>query len=221
MGIDRNFPTRIGLPAAIIAAAVCIFTTAVFAAMGESDVPSTSLVPAAPSASASGAASAPAGESMAPGAPVKTPAAAATRKKTVRRAKFNASEVEPAKARLKLLEDSWAYVEPADTSAHVERVHKGKYVIVTGSTRYFVRVKLKSGKTAYVEQSAVDLVRPTDKIFRLTSNAPVLDRPNHLGKKLAEVHTPHDVHVVGVALNYMKIRMRSGLEGYIPATALQ
>ena len=30
---------------------------------------------------------------------------------------------------------------------------------------------------------------------------------------------PHDV--VGIALNYMKIRMKDGLEGYIPITALQ
>jgi hypothetical protein len=29
------------------------------------------------------------------------------------------------------------------------------------------------------------------------------------------------VHVVGIALNYMKIRMHSGMEGYIPSSALE
>ena len=55
----------------------------------------------------------------------------------------------------------------------------------------------------------------------LTHDAPVLDAPNHWGKKVSEVHQGHAVHVVGIALSYMKIRMKSGLEGYIPASALE
>jgi len=35
------------------------------------------------------------------------------------------------------------------------------------------------------------------------------------------VHSGHDVHVVGVALNYMKIRMKDGKEGYIPIRSLE
>jgi hypothetical protein len=35
------------------------------------------------------------------------------------------------------------------------------------------------------------------------------------------VHQGHAVHVVGIALSYMKIRMKSGLEGYIPSSALE
>ncbi|MFZ1889123.1 MAG: hypothetical protein WAU33_13915, partial [Candidatus Binataceae bacterium] len=124
-------------------------------------------------------------------------------------------------ARAKLLENTWAYSEPAKTSAHVEPVEQGKYVVVTGSTHYFVQVKLRSGKTAYVEQSAVDLVKPTDKIFKLTKNAAVLDKPNRWGKKLSEVHAGFDVHVIGIALSYVKIRMKSGLEGFIPTSAMQ
>jgi hypothetical protein len=93
--------------------------------------------------------------------------------------------------------------------------------MVTGSTHYFLRVRLMNGKEGYVLAEAVQLAAPADKLFMLTHDAPVLDAPNHWGKKLSEVHKGHAVHVVGIALSYMKIRMRSGLEGYIPSSALE
>ncbi|MGC1192849.1 MAG: hypothetical protein WA861_19875, partial [Candidatus Binatus sp.] len=89
------------------------------------------------------------------------------------------------------------------------------------STHYYLQVKLKSGQTGYIDPSAVELVRPADKVFMLTHDAGVLDKPNRWAKKLAEVHQGHNVHVVGLSLNYMRIRMKSGLEGYIPMTALE
>jgi hypothetical protein len=129
--------------------------------------------------------------------------------------------VEPAQARLRLKEDTWIYAQPSNRSTHVEKGDKGKFVIVTGSTHYFLRVKLKSGQEGYVMAEAVELATPADKLFTLTHNAPVLDAPNHWGKKVFEVHQGHAVHVVGVALSYMKIKMSSGLEGYIPSSALE
>ncbi len=137
------------------------------------------------------------------------------------RATATSTAIEPASGHLRLIGDSWAYSRPDRSSARIEPVQSGKYVNVTGTTRYYLQVRLKSGKTAYVPYEAVDLVTPTDKIFHLTSNSPVLAAPNHAAKKLAEVHQGHDVHVVGVALTYMKIRMRDGLEGFIPDTALE
>ncbi len=128
--------------------------------------------------------------------------------------------VEPARARLQLREDAWVYARPTTHSAHVARVHAPKYVVVTGSTRYFLRVRLRTGKVGYVETKAVEVLKPVDKIFTLTANASVRSEPNRWSKKVAEVHQGHEVHVVGLALNYFRIRMRSGLEGYIPATAL-
>jgi hypothetical protein len=133
----------------------------------------------------------------------------------------SASEVEPAKARLKLKQDSVAYARPAKSSKHIEAVHAGKFLNVTGLTHYYLQVKLKSGATAYVPISAVELTRPTDKVFRLTANAPVLSAPSRYGNKLAAVHKGHSVHVVGVSLNHMKIKMKNGLEGYIPISALE
>ena len=131
------------------------------------------------------------------------------------------TEVEPAHARMKLKEDAWVFTRPTKWSKHVERVHADKYVEITGTTRNYLRVKLKSGQEAYLPISAVEITRPADKIFQLTSNAPVLSEPSHWGKKLSEVHKGHSVHVVGVSLNYMKIRMKDGVEGYIPTTALE
>ncbi len=136
-------------------------------------------------------------------------------------ATVSATEVEPAHARMKLKEDAWVFTRPTKWSKHVERVHADKYVDITGTTRNYLRVKLKSGQEAYLPISAVEITRPADKIFQLTSNAPVLSEPSHWGKKLSEVHKGHSVHVVGVSLNYMKIRMKDGVEGYIPTTALE
>jgi hypothetical protein len=129
--------------------------------------------------------------------------------------------VEAGQALLKLTADSWAYMQPATSSSHVERLEAGKFVNVTGSTRHYLRIRLKSGKTAYVPMTAVELARPTDKVFRLTKDTPVLSAPNHSSKRLAEVHNQHDVHVIGTSINYLKIRMKDGLEGYIVMTALE
>ena len=111
--------------------------------------------------------------------------------------------------------------EPSKSSKTIETAQAGKVINVTGSTHYFLRVKLKSGETGYLDPAAADLVKPTDKIFALTSNAAVLEKPNRWAKKLSEVHKGHDVHVIGVALNYTKIKMKSGLEGFIPMNALE
>ncbi len=213
------------LCAALVCAVMIAPASAARAAGPEAGVPATSIVPAG---SGAGAPTAPelapppeAGSAASPVAAPKPKPKLKPKPPARHTVKFNPGEVEPASARLKLVKDDWALSEPSKWSKHVERVHAGKFVVVTGSTRYYLQVKLKSGTTAYVSQEAVDMVKPTDKIFRLTRNAEVLDKPNRWGKKVAQVHTPHSVHVVGVALGYVKIKMKSGVEGYVPMTALQ
>ena len=230
---------------AIVAAAALTYAAprAFAAAMAEEDVPATSVVPdsmessPAPISSPSTitpktkAKSAAATEPTAPPAeePATTPSkTTSTRRKTAMHhrsshASVSASdvEVEPGSARLKLIQDTWAYSAPAKHSKRLEQVHKDKYVVATGSTRYYLQVKLKNGETAYIEPSAVDLIRQTDKVFQLTHDAAVLEKPNRWAKKVAEVHQPHNVHVVGLALNYMMIRMKNGQVGFIPTSALQ
>jgi hypothetical protein len=130
-------------------------------------------------------------------------------------------EVEPAEARVVLHNDTTAYLQPSKMSPLVEQLQAGKSIHVTGATHYFLQAKLKNGSVVYVPADDAYLTVPADKIFRLTSDTPVLERPNKWAKQLAMVHQGHDVHVVGVALSYMKIQMKSGLEGYIMTRALE
>ena len=156
-------------------------------------------------------------------APVPTPArshSSARHHSSVSAPTYSAA-VEPTHAMLKLRKDAWAYAGPATASGTVERVRAGKFLNVTGSTHYYVQVKLKNGSTGYVPLSAVELTRPEDKIMRLSTDAGVLSQPNRYGKNVSEVHQGHDVHVIGVSMNYIKIRMKNRLEGYIPLTAAE
>lgn len=132
-----------------------------------------------------------------------------------------AGPIETVQARMMIKQDTWAYAAPAKSSRQLEQLRADQFVSVTGLTRYFARTKLKDGQVAYVLLSDLELSRPTDKIFQLTRDTPVLSQPSHFGQKLAEVHSGHDVHVIGSSMTYMKIRMRDGLEGYITASALE
>jgi uncharacterized protein YgiM (DUF1202 family) len=172
--------------------------------------PATRIVP-----SDEGAPPAEAGAVARPTAPVKKPP---VHHKAVVAA---SPEVEPANARLRVIHDGWIYSAPSKSSKTIERATIGKFVDVTGSTKYYLQAKLRSGRTGYIAPSNVELVKSIDKIFLLSHDAAVLEAPNRWAKKLAEVHHGHKVHVIGIALNYMRIRMKSGLTGFIPLTALQ
>lgn len=158
-----------------------------------------------------------------PTAPPVVPPAAPKAKhhRTAHRASAGHFDLEEANARLQLSHDTPIYASPSTGARHLEAGIAGKFVQVTGVTRHWLRVGLKNGETGYVQQKDVSLVKPTDKIFKLTKDATVRAEPNQWAKKLSEVHRGRNVHVVGIALNYFKIRMRSGLEGYIPTTALE
>ena len=207
----------------MVALAMLAISASTYAAGGDEDVPATSIVPteAAPAASTSPAAA----STLRPaGVVTPTPSALskpATRRKSARAASSHESPVEPAQARLQLVEDSWVYSSPTKSSKRIKHVTKDKYVIVTGSTHYYLQVRLKDGETGYLDPGAVSLVAPSDKVFTLTHDAEVRDRPNRWGKKLAEVHKGREVHVIGLALNYMQIKMKSGLTGFIPISALE
>jgi uncharacterized protein YgiM (DUF1202 family) len=147
-----------------------------------------------------------------------------THHRTVRHIKSapeDRSAVEPAQGHLKLVTNSYAYERPTSSSTRIQPVEAGKFVNVIGTSHYYAQVKLKNSEIAYVPLTAIALVNPTDKMFKLTADAAVLSTPNHAGSKIAEVHRGRDVHVVGIALNYMKIRMKDGKEGYIPIHALE
>ncbi len=214
---------------ALMAAAVAMLAwsaPAFTAPVGDEDVPATSIVPAGgEGAPASANAPSSAGTSSAPAAPGMLYPTAPTARPPSHRASSKGAirepEIEPAQARLKVLQEAPVYSAPAKSSKHIEQLSPDRFVIVTGATHYYLQVKLKNGQTGYIDPSAVELVKPTDKIFVLTHDAGVLEKPNRWAKKLAEVHQGRNVHVVGLSLNYMKIRMKSGLEGFIPIAALE
>ena len=92
---------------------------------------------------------------------------------------------------------------------------------MTGTTRYYVRVRLKDGRIGYVANSAVELVKPLDKDYILAADSPVYAEPNRSAKRVAEVHKGHNVHVTGIAPSYIRIKMKSGLVGYVPQSAVE
>ena len=51
---------------------------------------------------------------------------------------------------MKLKEDAWAYSKPAKSSKTIERVHAGKFVNVTGSTRYSALPRVAQSLTGRV-----------------------------------------------------------------------
>jgi len=225
--VHRDFQSaRVTALMAVVVAMLAWSSPAFTTGVGEEDVPATSIVPAE---GPSGAAPVnPPASAKTPPAPAAagmtnppTPAAKPASHRVSSKSSVREPEIEPAQARLKVLQDAPVYAAPAKSSKHMEQLTRDKFVVVTGSTHYFLQVKLKTGQTGYIDPTAVDLVRPTDKVFVLTHDAGVLEKPNRWAKKLAEVHKGRNVHIVGLALNYMKIRMKSGLEGFIPITALE
>jgi hypothetical protein len=203
---------------AVMAAAIAIFAWSapvLAAGIGEEDVPSTSIVPAE---GPNGAPSAGSPSLVSP-----APEAAAPKISSHHASSRSAGppEIEPAAARLKVLDAAPVYSAPTKSSRKIEQLTPEKFVEVTGATHYYLQVRLKSGQTGYINPSAVELVKPADKVFVLTHDAAVLEKPNRWSRKLSEVHQGHNVHIVGLSLNYMQIRMKNGLEGFIPTSALE
>jgi len=163
----------------------------------------------------------PAPAAPAPAAPAQITATAKPPKPKHHIVVETSDEVEPAHALVKLKGDTWVYSRPNKWSHRVAQVHMDKFINVTGSTHYYLRVKLKDGKVGYITPESVELTRPVDRTFFLTSDSPVYNRPNRWGRKVSAVHKGHAVHVIGMALEYMKIRMKDGLEGFIPRVALE
>ena len=130
-------------------------------------------------------------------------------------------EVEPAEARVLLHNDTTAYLQPSKMSPVVEQLQAGKFIHVTGETHYFLQTKLKNGSLVYVPTDDAYLTVPADKIFRLTSDTPVLERPNKWAKQLAMVHPRPRRSCRRRGAKLYEDSDESGLEGYITTRALE
>ncbi|HEY6342938.1 MAG TPA: hypothetical protein VIY49_15705 [Bryobacteraceae bacterium] len=129
--------------------------------------------------------------------------------------------IEPARGTYRLIQNSSAYSLPDLQSRTIKPVHAGYLVRVTGATMDFVQVVLNDGQTAYVPHYSVALFRAAERNYILGFNTPVYSRPYRASETLAEVHQGRNVHVIGVELDYLKIRMRNGTEGYVPVSSVE
>jgi hypothetical protein len=129
-------------------------------------------------------------------------------------------EIEPAQAALPLVATTNVLAAPSPNAKVIKTLASGTSVTITGSTSAYLRIDT-ARHTGYIRSTAVHLVKPGERVLRLTADSPVYSQPNRWGSVLAQVHQGHDVHVVGSALSYVKIQMKSGLEGFVPVTALQ
>ena len=136
-------------------------------------------------------------------------------------ASSDVEKVEPAQGQYVLQEDSPAYRGPNAESGELRQVHAGKKIVVTGATRDFAQVTLKDGAVGYVRLFAIALLRPADNNFILSSDTPVYAGPHLANSTVATVHRGSYVHVVGVELYYLKIRLDNGTEGFIPVAAVR
>ncbi len=213
-----------GLLITAVTLGLVIGSAAASLAQSAGGLPETTIAPDGGGTGVAAPAASPSGTAPASGEPSTSPTPKPIKHKTHATTKAATSytgEVESGSGMLKLTESGWAYATPSKSGTHVQEVHAGKFVNVSGTTAHYIQIKLKSGATAYVPMTSVELAKPTDKIFRLTKDTPVLSVPNRNGKKLAEVHAGHDVQVIGTSINYMKIRMKDGLEGFIAISALE
>jgi tetratricopeptide (TPR) repeat protein len=72
-----------------------------------------------------------------------------------------------------------------------------------------------------VGAAAPPQLRPLNRKFLLTHDSPVYEATDSSSRVLAQVHHRKLVHVTGIAGGWLRIQMKSGLVGYIPATAAE
>jgi tetratricopeptide (TPR) repeat protein len=64
-------------------------------------------------------------------------------------------------------------------------------------------------------------IKPLNKLFLITKNSAVYQNPDETSPVIGQVHKKKYVHVVGLAGNYLQIRLRNGTVGFVPETAAE
>jgi tetratricopeptide (TPR) repeat protein len=64
-------------------------------------------------------------------------------------------------------------------------------------------------------------IKQVNKLFLLTKNSPVYENPDPTSRQVAKVVRRKYVHVIGIAGNYLQIKLRNGTIGFIPITAAE
>ncbi|MGH7812970.1 MAG: tetratricopeptide repeat protein [Candidatus Binataceae bacterium] len=69
--------------------------------------------------------------------------------------------------------------------------------------------------------AAAPKIKALNKLFLLTKSSPVYRDPNSASAVVARVHRRKYVHVIGIAGNFLQIKLRDGTIGFIPASAAE
>jgi hypothetical protein len=69
--------------------------------------------------------------------------------------------------------------------------------------------------------SQVPAIRDTNKRFLLTRDSPVYEAMNQGARVVAQVHRRRYVHVTGFGGQWLRIQLRNGTIGFIPANAAE
>jgi tetratricopeptide (TPR) repeat protein len=64
-------------------------------------------------------------------------------------------------------------------------------------------------------------IKPLDKKFLLTHDSEVYANPDNSGAVLAHVHHRKFVHVIGIAGDWLQIKLKTGVVGFIPTSAAE
>ncbi len=69
--------------------------------------------------------------------------------------------------------------------------------------------------------SGTPKVKPLNKLFLLTKNSPVYQDPDTSSAVVGQVRKKKYVHVIGLAGDYLQIRLRNGTVGFVPEAAAE
>ena len=78
-----------------------------------------------------------------------------------------------------------------------------------------------SSEGGAAEAAGSPRIKPLNKVFLLTKNSPVYESPDTSSNVVGQVHKKKYVHVVGLAGNYLQIKLRNGTVGFVPETAAE
>jgi tetratricopeptide (TPR) repeat protein len=69
--------------------------------------------------------------------------------------------------------------------------------------------------------AAAPEIKPLNKLFLLTRNSPVYQNPDVASSTIGEVRRRKYVHVTGIAGDYLQIKLKNGMIGFIPVAAAE
>ena len=69
--------------------------------------------------------------------------------------------------------------------------------------------------------AAAPEIKPLNKLFLLTKNSPVYQNPDVASSTIGQVRRRKYVHVTGIAGDYLQIKLKNGMIGFIPVAAAE